>query len=335
MKLVYGLLALGVAAVLLAGCGEGGSAETTDKRPPKPAKPQPLSITIDGYFGPENVGILMADKRGYFEDAGLEVAIFSPVIPRRPATYLSEGVVDLAVSHEPQIVLAKEKGAPIMAVASLVPHPTATMIWLKKSGIDGIADLKGKTVAIPGLPFQEDFLASVLGRAGLTLDDVKVEDAGYEVVPALVGGRADAIFGGSWNVEGAELETRGLEPVVTRVQSLGIPDYEELVLAASRYRLSEDPQLIRAFVAAVSRGTAAAIEDPRAATNVILEGEGNEKASRKAIAAGVEATLPLLSKTGQMDPEQAGRLVDWMREEGLVERALPPSALLTNRYLSR
>jgi putative hydroxymethylpyrimidine transport system substrate-binding protein len=331
MRLCVWMSAVGVAAALLAGCGGSDGDETVDKRPQGPRE---AWITLDWHMGAENVGILMAQERGYFDDLGIEVTVTTPAGPNLPIKYVTNRTVEFGVSHLPQLAIARERGAPIVAVASLVPRPTMAMIWLKKSGIDGIADLKGKTVAIPGLPFQEDFLQSLLRRAGLTLDDVKVKRVGYELVSALASGRADAIFGGSWNIEGAELEARGLGPVITRAQSLGIPAYDELVLMTRADVVSEDPQLVRDVVSAMARGTAAAVEHPESVVRLIEKsGERDLRLTRKATEAETTKTLPLLSETGYMDRGQASDLLDWMQEQGFLQRALPTSALFTNGYL--
>jgi ABC-type nitrate/sulfonate/bicarbonate transport system substrate-binding protein len=300
------ILAVGAAVLLLAGCGDDGGAETAETRPERQEKTERpehprkklklVEVTLDGAPSAENVGILLAKERGYFEDAGLDVSIHIPVIPKRPVTYVSERAVDLGVTHEPQIAIAKEKGAPIVALRSLIRQPTAAMIWLGRSKIGGLSDLKGKTIAIPGVPFQIDLLEKVLAGAGLGLSDVKVKEVEYLLVPALLSGRADAIFGGSWNVEGIELDARGMEPVITRVEDLDVPAYKELVLITRRDRLAKDPKSIRAFLAALARGTAAAIEDPEAATEMLVK--ETLEPDRQAIEAQVDATLPLLAKTG-------------------------------------
>jgi len=323
------LLLAALAAASLVGCGGGDGADATESRP---GLFRGIVVTIDGEFNAENVGLLMALKREYFDDVDLGVELRNPVLPERPVKYVIERDVDLAISHQPQVALQRDRGAPIIAVGSLVPQPTAAMIWLKKSKIDGIADLKGKTIAIYGLSFERDLLESALAQAGLSLDDVKVNSVNYETVPDLVSGRADAIFGGSWNVEGIELEKRGLQPVITRVEDLGLPSYDELVVVARRDRLSSSPWLVRDFMSAVARGTAAAVEDPKAAVNAIAEKVDDP--NRKAIKASVEETLPLLSKTGRMDPGQASDLLEWMSEEGLIQQEPPVSDLLTNDYLS-
>jgi len=277
----------------------------------------------------------MAEKRGYFVDAGFSnVFTLVPVNPVRSVKNVVNGADDISVSYTPQVVLAKEKGAPIVIVGSLVSQPTDAMIWLKGAHIGGIPDLRGKTIAIPDPPFQKEFLRSVLARGGLTLGDVKVKSVGYKSVSALVSGRADAIFGASWNLEGAELESRGLKPVITRVQNLGVPAYDELVLIARTDRVADDPQMLRAFTAAVARGTAAAIENPKSTVNAIDSAvESNPEADRRATEAGVKATFPLLSESGYTSPAQVGHLIDWMHEQGMIKRTLPVSSLLTNDYL--
>jgi putative hydroxymethylpyrimidine transport system substrate-binding protein len=320
---------------LLSGCGGQGGSETAGGHAGSYRPLRNLTVTLDGYEGPENVGILMAQQRGYFADARLSVSIFSPVLPARPVQYVATRQDDLGVTQEPQLVLARDANAPVVAVGSLVNRATAAMIWLKKSQIGDIADLRGKTIATPGVPFQEAFLANVLAQGGLTLDDVEVKNVGYELVPALVSGRADAIFGGSWNLEAVELEARGLKPIVTRLQSHAVPPYDESVVIARTDLAAKDPGLIRDFMSAVARGTAAAIADPGAAADAIEQaGLGGSKLSRKALEAEVAATLPLLSKSGYMYPEEAIRLVDWMRLQGMIESPLRPSQLLTNDFAS-
>jgi putative hydroxymethylpyrimidine transport system substrate-binding protein len=326
-------LALLAATAALAGCG-GESSSTVTAGEALPPEPQAIEVSLNGYEGPEHVGFLMAQEKGYFEDAGLEVVTGSPANPSRPVRYVLSEVSDLGVSHMPQVAISIASGKPIVAIGSVISQPTAAMIWLPKSGIESISDLKGRTVAIPGLPFQKALLRSVLERAGLELSDIRLKLVSYKSVPVLVSGKADAIFGVSDNVEGAELRALGLEPIVTPVQDLGVPPYDELVLFASRARVAKEPQLIRDVLAALSHGTAAAESNPRRAVEVLETGpEPNPDSTRRGMRLGVEATLPLLSESGYMDPTQAERMIDWMHSEGMIQKEIPVSALLSNEYL--
>ena len=275
----------------------------------------------------------MAEMRGYFKRSRLLVTTLAPVTPALSIPDVLNGSDLIGVAHAPQAVIAKAKGAPIVVIGSLVSQPTAAMIWPKKSNIDSIADLKGKTIAIPGLSFQRDFLEDILKRGGLTLDDVKVMKVGNDLVPALVKGRADAIFGGSGNLEGADLQARGLEPVITPAQELGVPSYEELVLVAREDLASEFPELMRDFVAAAAQGAAAAAGNLKSTAGALKSaGERNPEIGSKARAAEVKKTVRLLSRSGRVSPDEMERLVDWMYEEGMIHRKPPVSALLTDDY---
>jgi putative hydroxymethylpyrimidine transport system substrate-binding protein len=330
-------IALAVALLvlpLLAACGE--KAENTS------GETQPFSLTLDFYPNPDHAGIYTAQKLGYFEEAGLEVGINAPSDPAAPIKLVAAGQTDLAISYEPEVVLARDKGLDVVAVGALVDRPLTSMIWLKKSKIGGVAGLKGKTIATAGIPYQDAFLKTILARGELAPDDVKAVNVGFGLLPALISDSAQAMLGGYSNVEGVDLRRRGKAPVVTPVDQLGVPTYDELVLVARRTSVEEDPERYRLFIAALERGTRAAVEDPKAATGAVLE--ANHDLEPKLTAAELKATLPLLAPPpadgsgggrpyGYMDPEEWTLFAGWMRDNGLVASLLNPQALLSNAYL--
>jgi putative hydroxymethylpyrimidine transport system substrate-binding protein len=324
-------LALAVLAIALtlAACGEkseegGGERES-------------FNLTLDFYPNPDHAGIYMAEVLGYFEEAGLDVGIDTPTDPAAPMKLVAAGRSDLAISYEPEVALAREQGLDVVAIAALVNRPLTSMIWLQKSGIKGVADLKGKTIATAGIPYQDAFLETILARVKLTPDDVKAVNVGFGLLPALVGGSAQAMLGGFLNVEGVDLRERGKNPVVTPVDELGVPTYDELVLVARRQTLEEDPEKFRLFLAALERGTEAAVAQPGAATAAITE--ANPDLEPKLTAAEVKATLPLLGARvegqpyGYMDPKEWETFVGWMRDNGLIDSLPQTSELLDNGYL--
>jgi putative hydroxymethylpyrimidine transport system substrate-binding protein len=326
IALAIALLAL---ALGLAACGEkseGGGAER-----------QPFSLTLDFYPNPDHAGIYMAQERGYFEEAGLDVSIDTPSDPSAPLKLVAAGQTDLAISYEPELLLAREQGLDVVAIGALVNRPLTSMIWLGESRIKGVGDLAGKTVATAGIPYQDAFLKTILGRAKLSPEDVKAVNVGFGLIPALLSGKAQAMLGGYSNVEGIDLRERGKAPVVTPVDQLGVPTYDELVLVARRQSLEEDPQGFRLFLAALQRGTAAAAEQPNAAIAAVTA--ANKDLEPKLTAAEVNATLPLLAAKvkgqpyGYMDPKAWESFAGWMRDNGLIESLPSTSEVLSNDYL--
>jgi putative hydroxymethylpyrimidine transport system substrate-binding protein len=325
------LLALSSAVLLAtigAGCGE--------KQEPASGDRQPFTLALDFYVNPDHAVIYTALDRGYFDDAGLEVEPRVPSDPSAPIREVAAGRVDLAVSYEPEVLLAREQGLPVKAVAALVSRPLTSLISLPEAGIAGVSDLRGKTIATAGIPYQSDYLAAILERAGLTLDDVDQVAVGLNLLPAVLSGRADAMLGGFLNVEGVDLAERGKHPRVVPVDRLGIPTYDELVLVASSDRLEEDPEAIRLFIAALERGTEAAANDPAAATAAILRaGQGLDP---KLTRAEIDRTLPLLEARpgkayGYMEPAAWERFAAFFAERGLISDRPAADELLTNDLL--
>jgi len=318
-------LALGLAA-----CGEKSEDGKGSER-------RPFSLTLDFYPNPDHAGIYLGEKLGYFEEAGLDLSVDTPADPSAPMKLVAAGRTDVAISYEPEVVLARDRGLDVVAIAALVDRPLTSMIWLRKSGIKGVAGLRGKTIATAGIPYQDAFLKTILARAGMKPTDVRTVNVGFSLLPALVGGSAQAMLGGFRNVEGVDLRLRGKAPVVKPVDELGVPTYAELVLVANRARLEADPEPYRLFLAALARGTRAAVERPGAATKAVLE--ANRDLEPRLTAAEVKATLPFLAGRdpdgpyGRLSPEEWRDFAAWMRDNGLVEELIEPAKLITNDYL--
>jgi putative hydroxymethylpyrimidine transport system substrate-binding protein len=323
-------LALVALALGLAACGEKSEDGSTEA--------QPFGLTLDFYPNADHAGIYMAQKLGYFDEAGLDVGIATPTDPAAPIKLVAAGQTDLAISYEPEVALARDRGIDVIAIGALVDRPLTSLIWLGKSGVKGVADLEGKTVATAGIPYQDDFLTTILARAKLSPSDVKSVNVGFGLIPALLSGSAQAMLGGYSNVEGVDLRRRGKDPVVTPVDQLGVPTYDELVLVADRGRVEEEPEKFRLFIAALERGTEAAVAQPPVATKAVLE--ANRDLDPKLTEAEVKATLPLLAGRGgerpygYMDPAEWQAFAGWMRDNGQISALPEASELLSDDYLA-
>lgn len=327
---------MGVAvAVLLIGCGGGDDATTGDGQSAaatQQEKPQKdlasLQVTLESRANPEDSSVLLGDRLGYFADAGLNLLVLGPASPSFGLEYADQGT-DIVLSPLPQVVMAQEEGKSVVAVGTVIPEATMSMIWLPESGIDGIADLKGKKIGTPGLPWNEEALRVVLEKDGLKLSDVKLSEVAYvdDLVSKLERGNIDAIWGGSWNVEGAALEAKGLKPTITKATDLGIPEFDELVFAAKIGRYAKKPELLEGFLEAAYRGAAAVKEDPAAGGQAVVD-KSLEFVSPKEGEAGAEATAPLYAETATIDRKRAAKLIDWMYQEGMIKRKIPVSQLI-------
>lgn len=324
-----GVAILVAALVLLAGCGEreegagGGRTES-------------FTLALDWFPNPDHAGIYTGIDRGYFEDAGLELDPQVPSDPAAPIKQVAAGRVDLAISYEPEVLLAREEGLDVVAVGALADTPLTSLASLGKEAVANPRDLDGKRVATAGIPYQDAFLDAILREGGLRPDDVEQVDVGLNLLSPLIAGRVDAVLGLFWNIEGVQLERRGDNPTVIPVDELGIPTYDELVLVASADRIADDPEGIRLFLAALERGTREAADDPALATSALVD--ANQDLDPKLTRAQVSKTLPALlprrdGEYGRMDPARWREFAGFMVDEDLLASLPAIDDVLTNELL--
>src|SRR5262249_10177968 len=161
---------------------------------------------------------------GLFARAGLTVTIRAPSDPTAPLKLVGVGTTDFAVSYEQELFLAAAKKLPVIAVAAVVPQPLNSFMSIEPQG-KTLRHLRGRSVGITGVPADYATLESA-GLAG----KVKVVSVGYNLLPALLAHRVDAVLGVYRNVEGIQLQLRGLHPTIIPVDRAGVPTYDELVL---------------------------------------------------------------------------------------------------------
>jgi putative hydroxymethylpyrimidine transport system substrate-binding protein len=294
-----------------------------------------VTLTLDWTPNPDHVGFYDAEANGLFARAGLDVTIRAPSDPTAPLKLVGAGTSDLAVSYEQELFFAATKKLPVVAVAAVVPQPLNSIIAIEREIKSG-RDLKGKTIGITGVPSDYATLDTALRSAGLARRDVRVVTVGYNLLPALLAHHVDAVLGVYRNIEGIQLQLRGLHPSIIPVDRLGVPTYDELVLVANRTRLRDDASyrsMVRRFVAALIAGTSDARGHPAEAIVVLKRVTASDA---KFLARAVPATLRLLN-----GPDGAGclavsawqRFGDWMRTSGLLKRAVPAVEVVDPSFL--
>jgi putative hydroxymethylpyrimidine transport system substrate-binding protein len=294
--------------LLLAGCG---GSSTGDSR---------VDLTLDFFPNADHAGIYAAQASGAFKRHGLDVRIHAPSDPSVPLKLLDAGKTDLAISYEPEVLRARDKGLHVKAVAALVRVPLTSVISLPAAGIRTPADLKGKEVGTAGIDYQSAYLKAIAPGA-------KARNVGFDLVPALVSGKVDAVLGAYWNYEAIQLRQKGRDPRVIRMETAGVPTYDELVVAA---RDDADPDRVRRFLAALADGTRALARDQRSGVDALLRANRDldPKLQRASVAATLPYFLPPRGKPyGYMDPGAWRRFTAFMHSNGLLKLATPDGAM--------
>jgi putative hydroxymethylpyrimidine transport system substrate-binding protein len=299
---------------------------------------KPFTVMLDFFPNADHAALYSAIAHGDFRAVGLDVKPESPADPAEPLKLLAAGKVDLAISYEPELLLARDRGLKLVSIGALVQRPLTSIIALPASHVSGPADLAGKKVGTAGVPYQAAELRTALENAHVSPSSVHQTNVGFDLVPAMLSRQVDATIGGFWNYEGVQLRLMHKHPVVIPVDRAGVPTYDELVLVARQGQARHDGQDLRAFWQALTQGEKEVRNDPPAAAANLLKASPSleTKLQLESIKQTLPASMPSESDKpfGWQSPSAWARFGNWMYSHKLLEHdpngGLPP---FTNEFL--
>jgi NitT/TauT family transport system substrate-binding protein len=222
---------------------------------------------------PNAAGFYVARDQGWYREAGLEVELTTHDYGRGDTlAHLSRFEVDFGVFPSNRLLVRREKGEPLVGVAAVNQTGLETIQAIRGAGISRPRDLEGHRIGYGPTPRGKAMVSHLVSADGGDPSKiVTVSSAGHELTPDyLVSSGVDAIFGGYWCWD---VLSRGVpedELVTWRVSEIGAPAYHSYLLGTQQWTADSNPELVRGFVAATSRGFHAAAAE-QAATLALLE----------------------------------------------------------------
>jgi len=293
-----------------------------------------VTLALDWYPNANHIGLYIALDEGYFDEENLDVEIYTPSDPSTVLQTVAAGSDDFGMNYQPDVLIARDQGVPVVSVLGMVQHPLNSMMVLKSSGIDTPDDLKGKKVGYPGIPWNEDALATMLQSSDISISDVEVVNVGWELGSSLISNTVDAIVGAYYTHESIALENEGYPVNVIRMEDWGVPDYYELVLVTSEDYLSENPQIVERFTRAVIKGYTKAINDPQAGVDTLIKYVPEIDADIDRPGANLLKNLwqDEDGNFGTQKLEKWESFSNWMHDNQITDNLVNPSKSFTDQY---
>tara|TARA_B100000989_G_scaffold298413_2_gene287662 strand:+ start:45569 stop:46459 length:891 start_codon:yes stop_codon:yes gene_type:complete len=271
---------------------------------------------LDWFPNPDHAPLYVAKQQGFFKQHGIDVELIGPADPADAVKLVAAGKIDLALTYQPQLVIAVDQGLPIVRIATLIATPLNMLTVLKDGPIKDLKDLKDKRIGSADGVTKHMLLKALLASAGLTLDDVDVVNLHYDLTQGLLTGNVAAITGVNRNFELTQMRLANKPGKGFYPEDYGVPSYDELVIVVNKQHL-DDPQL-RPFVEALEEGTLYLINHPQQTWEAFAKQhpELNNKLNRRAWF----DTLPRFAlRPGALDINRYQRFQDFMNEQGLLK----------------
>ncbi len=230
---------------------------------------QKVRVALDWTPNTNHTGLYVAQQRGWFRDAGLDVE-FLPYGSTSPDTLVSSGAAEFGISFQDSFSFAKAAGADTTSVMAVLQH------WGSAIGVRGdrrdIAtprDLDGKTYGGFGSPSEGPKMRSVIKAAG-GKGDFATMVLGTSAYEAVQSGQADFTEPFlAW--EGVEAELLGHPFKTFAYSDFGIPDSYSVIVIGNSPWLRDHPDLAAKFVQAAQRGYQLGADDPATAAQLLMD----------------------------------------------------------------
>ena len=278
----------------------------------------------------------MAKARGYYSAAHLDVTFKYGIITDL-LRQVGAGTYAFANGDSDGVIAARASGIPVRYVAAQYQRFPIVVFSLAESHITRPADLRGKTIGVPG-PYGSNYigLLALLQSAGLGVKDVHVTSIGYTQVQSVASKKVQAAVGFAMN-EPVQLRQQGYHVNVLPVG--GVAGVMGPGLVSNDTLIAKNPDLVRRFVRASLAGLRATLRDPKGAFSIARTQLPTklDAAQARYQYAVLTAALPYWHKAGQRLGYTS--LASWaslqkiMHAEGQLAQTVPPTTFFTNSFL--
>lgn len=236
-----------VSALTLTGCSGSDDGGSNDEGL------QDATLMLGVAYTPRHAPIFAALDQGFFEEEGINLEILPGTGSNNTVAAVDTGKIDFGWADFGVTTLNIAKGSKVKQVNLLQGSDFYAVIALESSGIETWDDLKGKTVATEASGAMTAMWPIIIERLGWDESDVEVIHAtGDSKVPGLLAGRWDANLAYSAS-DAPGLIDQGETPVILPWSDLDLSIYGDGILTSEKL-LKEDPELVKAFNRASTRG---------------------------------------------------------------------------------
>ena len=337
MKKFMAVMLSACMAFSLCACGNTATERNSDATAEKSTKnSKKITMVLDWTPNTNHTGIYVAQEKGYFKEAGLDVSVIQP--PDNGATDLvASGGAEFGIDFQDTLAAAfsSDSPLPVTAVASILQHNTSGLISLKKKGIDSPGKLEGHSYATWDSPIEQAVLKNVVEKDGGDFSRVKLISTYVEDIVAALHADIESVWI-YYGWDGVKCDMEGLSTNFLPFADMNPTfDYYSPVIIGNNDYMKKNPDTTKAFLSAVKKGYEYAAGNPSDAADILLKAvpELDEKLVQKSQEYLSKQYIADAAQWGEIDANRWNGFYQWLNENKLVDNALDENAGFTMDYL--
>jgi NitT/TauT family transport system substrate-binding protein len=297
-----------------------------------PAATLPKEIVRLKWVHQAQFGGFYEAQEKYYRPAGLDVEIRPGGVDFPAIQMVASGSEDFGVAGADQILLANEKGIPVVAIATIYRRTPFVLFARKTSGIASVKDFVGKNVGVKLGGNEELTYRAMLRSAGVDAAAIHEVPVKYDL-GAFLAGVVDVWPGYVIN-EVLSIQEKGVDLTLIRPADYNINFYADTLFTRQSV-IDANPDRVKAFVQATMAGWHEAVEHPEqaAALGCRLSPELNPDHEVAMMKASIPLLKPQQLPLGKMEIEEWRSLHDQLLALGFLEHRVDIDKAFTNRFV--
>lgn len=337
MKRLISILTAALLAVSLSACTQTNTASSdtnsnTSSEAQAEAQSNPseeINVVLDWYPNAIHAFMYVAMEKGYYEEEGLKVNIQFPANDNDALSLVAAGKAQVGIFYQQDIITTRtNQNVPVKSIGAITQEPLNIILSLAEKNIKEPKDLEGKTIGYAGTDLSAALVKYVMEQAGVTYDEDKLINVGFDLMSSMTTGNVDATIGCMINHEVPQMEEEGFDVNYFFLDDYGVPTYYELVFLSNDDYINSHSDTLAKFLRASEKGFKDMQQDPDSALKTLLNNQSAENfpLSETVEKQSMETLLPVMEEDGKPFLSQSSSVweenINWLYEQGLTDEKL-------------
>jgi NitT/TauT family transport system substrate-binding protein len=238
--------------------------------PGSAAGAEPVNLMLNWTPTADHSPFYYAKAQGWYEKAGIDLTIEVGKGSGVSALKVGSGGSPFGIADLATALVARSKGADLVALMSIYANTGQTFYWLKSYGVNGVKDFPGHKIGNPPGDASRVMWPAFAKAAGIAPDAVNFVNVGPTAKIAALKSHAVDIISDFYNEHDLKVTEFGSDLGFVNWKDIGLNPYGNSLIVNGAF-LEKNPKLVEDFVKISQKAYSACVADVAPCLKALLD----------------------------------------------------------------
>lgn len=303
------------------------------------AAQQKLDFILNWVPGGDHAPYYYAKAQGWYAKVGIDLNLEPGKGSALAVQKVGAGANPIGLADMGNVLLAKGKGADLVAVFNVYANSPQGLYWLKSSGIKGIKDFPGKKIGNPAADGARPMWPALAKANGIDPKSVTWVNIDANAKLSALKSKSIDITTSFYNIHHIFQRELGADMGFVAWRDVGLNPYGNSVIVNGEF-LAKNKPLVAKFVKVTQQAFATCVKDPKPCVKALIDANGALSFDNELVNWQLVEVLmsDKFSKTVALGVHDDGRMkadYELVRDYVGVDKPFDVKTTYTNEFLDR